>query len=120
MPQQHLLNYLRAHRKRLGLSQVDVAFLLGVRGGSKVSRYEHFRRIPTLETALALEYILHTQVHDLFAGLAEEAERAARRRAQYLLRRLAHDRDGRKLTALRSLTEPQPPDDLTIEPLDFS
>ena len=38
-----LSNYLRTHRRRLTLSQEEVAFLLGVNGeskGSKVSRDE--------------------------------------------------------------------------------
>ena len=42
-----LPNYLRAHRKATGLSQRDVARLLGGGNGSKVSGYEHFSRTPS-------------------------------------------------------------------------
>ena len=43
-----LPNYLRPHRKRLGLSQEEVAFLLGFRGESKgagVCKDERFERV---------------------------------------------------------------------------
>jgi hypothetical protein len=46
-------NYLRSNRKRLALSQDEVAFLLGALSGTKVCRYERFVRTPSLETALA-------------------------------------------------------------------
>src|SRR5258708_38807061 len=51
----HLHNYLRAHRKRLGLSQDEVAYLLGAESGAKVCRYERLVRGASLETALAFE-----------------------------------------------------------------
>jgi len=75
-----LPHYLRANRKRLALSQDDVAFLLGVQSGAKISRYEHFARVPSLETALACEVIFKRSASELFGGLYEkvEAEVAAR------------------------------------------
>ena len=42
----YLHNYLRTYRKRAGLSQAEVAFLLGCHSGAKVSRYEHAARRP--------------------------------------------------------------------------
>ena len=50
-----LQNYLRTYRKRSGLSQDEVAFLLGCQTGAKVSRYEPFARKPSLETLFAYE-----------------------------------------------------------------
>ncbi len=69
-----LPNYVRSQRKRLGLSQDAVAFLLGVESGAQVSRYENFTRMPTLETALALEIILKKPARELFGGLYRDLE----------------------------------------------
>lgn len=69
-----LPNYLRSQRKRLGLSQDEVAFLLGTQDGAQVSRYESFARVPTLETALALEIILEKPARELFGGLYRDLE----------------------------------------------
>ena len=53
VPMTHNLeNYLRTYRKRSNLSQDEVAFLLGCRGGTKVSRYERHARKPNLEQFL--------------------------------------------------------------------
>lgn len=80
MPSRKLQNYLRTHRKRSRLSQDDVAFLLGSRTGARVSRYEHFRRQPTLQTAFAYEVIFGIPAQELFGGLYEEVQRATVRR----------------------------------------
>jgi transcriptional regulator with XRE-family HTH domain len=82
-----LPNYLRTNRKRLLLSQEEVAFLLGVNGpdrGIKVSRDENDARLPTLETALAYEAIYGTPVRELYAGLYEQAEQEVAERARLL------------------------------------
>jgi transcriptional regulator with XRE-family HTH domain len=106
-----LPNYLRAHRKRTGFSQADVAFLLGCRSGAKVSRNERFHRQPALEVALAYEIILRVPVRELFAGIADEVERTALRRARLLHRRLVRQRESavvtQKLAALRAFTAPK-------------
>ncbi|MBI1818668.1 MAG: helix-turn-helix transcriptional regulator [Deltaproteobacteria bacterium] len=112
-----LTNYLRTFRKRSGLSQEEVAFLLGCRFGAKVSRYERFEREPNLRTALSYEVIFHTKVHELFAGIYEQVERDAGKRARRLARRLAKQHvSERKLAALKAITEP-PSDDLRWEPI---
>ena len=80
MSSRKLQNYLRTHRKRRGLSQGDVAFLLGSPTGARVSRYERFRRQPTLQTAFAYEVIFGIPARELFAGLFEEVKRATVRR----------------------------------------
>lgn len=72
MSPRRLRNYLLTHRKRSGLSQSEVAHLLGAHGGAKVSRYETFDRDPALETALAFEVVFQAPVRELFAGLYEE------------------------------------------------
>ena len=97
MPSQPLPNYLRTHRKRLGLSQDDLAYLLGCRSGTKVSRYERFRRQPKLATVFAFEVIVGVPARKLFAGLYVSAERDVVRRAEALLHELAGHPDSARL-----------------------
>src|SRR6185295_1549831 len=82
-----LPNYLRAHRKRLGLSQEEVAFLLGTPGGAKVCRYERFSRQPNLETLLACEVIFPKSVRELFLGLYQKVQMDVVERARVLSHR---------------------------------
>lgn len=79
-----LPNYLRSNRKRLSLSQNEVAFLLGTRSGAKVSLYEGFDRVPSLETVLALEVIYQRSASELFGGLYQKVEQEVMARAKIL------------------------------------
>lgn len=98
-----LPNYFKSQRRRAGLSQADVAFLLGGQGGAHISRYEHFHRAPNLHTALAYEAIFNTSVSELLAGEFEKVERQVANRAIILARRLSN----------------QPPDRSTAKKLVF-
>jgi len=82
-----LPNYLRSNRKRLALSQGEVAFLLGVHSGAKVCRYERFTCEPSLETALAFEVIFQRSASELFGGLYQKVEREVAARAKMLAER---------------------------------
>lgn len=82
-----LPNYLRTARKRLALSQEDVAVLLGAECGAKVCRYERFTREPSLRTALACAVIFQQPVNDLFAGLYRAMEKKVAVRAKALVRK---------------------------------
>lgn len=83
-----LENYLRTYRKRAGFSQDEIAYLLGAKSGTKTSRYERFRRTPSLETALAYEAVFGVPVRELFAGVFQKVERETRMRARRLRRKL--------------------------------
>ena len=78
----HLPNYLRTHRKRVRLHQHQVAHLVGARSGAKISRYEHYLRIPDLATVFALEIIYGTSAKVLFAGIFEDARQLVHDRAE--------------------------------------
>jgi transcriptional regulator with XRE-family HTH domain len=69
------------------LSQAEVSFLLGAHGGAKTSRYEGFKQVPTLETALAFEAIFQRPISELFSGQYEAVERDVAARARTLARR---------------------------------
>jgi len=84
MPSPQLSNYLRSNRKRLDLSQGEVAFLLGQESSAQVSRYEHSEHIPSLETALAYEVIFKRPLSEIFGGLYQKAEREVADRAKTL------------------------------------
>jgi transcriptional regulator with XRE-family HTH domain len=87
MSSSQLDNYLRTNRKRLNLSQEEVAFMLGFKGedkGSKVCRDEKFAREPSLQMALAYEAIYGRPIRELFAGLYEQIEKEVAERAKVL------------------------------------
>ena len=88
MPGKTLSNYLRTFRLRAGLSQDEVAALLGVAGGAEVSRHETFRRMPSLATALRYEAIFGIPVRELFSGEYQKVEAELQARAQELANRL--------------------------------
>jgi len=83
-----LPNYLRTHRKRAGLTQDEVAYLLGCRDGAKVSCHERFTRQPSLETLFAYQVIFQSPARELFAGVFRKVERRTSGRVRVLLRKL--------------------------------
>jgi len=103
-----LQNYLRTYRKRSGLSQDEVAYLLGRQTGTKVSRYERFARKPSLESLFAYEVMFGAPARELFAGAYQKVEKRILNRAQLLTRKLNRatpDRMAtRKLQILKAIT----------------
>lgn len=87
-------NYLRAHRKKSGLSQNEVAIILGCDDGGVVSRHEHSRNFPPLPFAVAYEVMFHAPISEIFRGLHETVERTVEGRLSDLEREL-EGRDGR-------------------------
>jgi transcriptional regulator with XRE-family HTH domain len=79
-----LHNYLKTHRKRTGFSQDEVAFLVGMSGGAKVSRYERARRLPSLETAFAYQALFDLPLKELFPGVYSKINQNMRKRAHLL------------------------------------
>jgi transcriptional regulator with XRE-family HTH domain len=95
-------NRLWQARKRLGLGQKQVAFLIE-KAVDEVSRYERGIHLPELQTLLALEIVygtplrllfreLYEQVHDRIAERVESRE-ALRSRYQVLLESSGPDRE---------------------------
>ncbi|HYR88486.1 MAG TPA: helix-turn-helix transcriptional regulator [Terriglobia bacterium] len=111
MPKRHFPNQLRTIRRRSGLSQDEVAFLLEGENGGMVSRYEQFNRMPSLETACALEALFGIPVRQLFAGTFAEASARMAKRVRVLEQKLqAPGRlTAQKLNTLRSVSMAQHP-----------
>lgn len=101
-----LQNYLRTYRRRSFLSQDEVAFLLGVATGTRVTRHEGAQRTPTMETALGYEVLFGVPLHELFASDAQKVETIIRQRLPELIRQV-EERGGseEKLASLRNLSE---------------
>jgi len=91
-----LPNYVRTYRRRAGLSQNEMAFLLGCQSGSKVSRYERFQRQPTLDTAFAYEALFGAPAREIFGGVYERSLNAIQERARLLVDTLKQANPNRK------------------------
>ncbi len=102
----------RVLRRETGLVQEDIAYLLGLKGPSSVSRFERLSREPDIRSALACEHILGAPVRTLFEPIFREIGTVVRDRARErldALKALAHDaRHAQRLTHLFKLAE-QPP-----------
>jgi DNA-binding XRE family transcriptional regulator len=85
---QKFKNYLRAQRRRWGLTQGELAYLLGYRYPSAIWRIERDGREPTLSIAFACHILFDTPVAQLFPGLVTDIEGAILRRAYKLYDRL--------------------------------
>ena len=114
-------NRLWSVRKRRGLEQKQVAYLLNHHTPDQVSRYEVGARLPTLETALLLEMIYGVPLRVLYKDLYERLQdefRERLNRVPQLQERLAEflDEGGvREYCAYRQLLQtgqPSPSDQL--------
>jgi len=70
MSRTHLESYLRYHRLRSGLSQRDLAEIVGFIANHQVSRHEHSAAIPSLLAALSYRAVFCIPIEDLFPGVA--------------------------------------------------
>jgi transcriptional regulator with XRE-family HTH domain len=77
-------NRLRSYRRRSGLTQRELAYLLGQQKESQVSRYESRKILPSLETALGCEAIFGVPVAELFPGSYEDMAGCVKRRARII------------------------------------
>jgi len=101
-----LQNYLRTYRRRSFLSQDEVAFLLGAKTGTRVTRHEGSGRIPKMETALGYEVLFGVPLRELFASEAHKVETIIRQRLPELIRQVAERGESeQKLAFLRSLSD---------------
>lgn len=80
--------YLHTHRRQWGLTEEELAFLLGSKSASVVSRLERRERDPSLRAAFACHFIFGVAPDELFPKLYAEVEDAVMRRAIELHERL--------------------------------
>ena len=102
---QPLHNYLRMFRRSAGLTQKELAYLLGLHSPSPVSRYERSIREPSLHTLLAFELIFRAPAKRLYAGVYEDLHRRTLGRTKRLLARMEKSRTDSRLARKRETLE---------------
>jgi DNA-binding XRE family transcriptional regulator len=75
-----LANYLRTHRRNVGLTQRELGHILGYSGDFIVSKHERFRVTVPLVRALGYETVFRVPVSEIFAGLRDEVEEEIERK----------------------------------------
>lgn len=68
--------FVRAHRRRWGLSQTELALLLGIASSTTVSRIERSVRRPTTTVLVACCVLFGLPAPELFSSLHQEIEEA--------------------------------------------
>jgi transcriptional regulator with XRE-family HTH domain len=82
---------LRTYRKRSGLSQEEIAFLIDASSGTTVSRHEDLHRVPSLANAFGYEAIFGIPPSALFPGEYEKMRAQIESRAITLLGKLTRE-----------------------------
>jgi transcriptional regulator with XRE-family HTH domain len=99
-----LPSYLLTLRKRSGLSQYDLAALLGLTA-SALSRFENQSRRPTIELAIATEVIFGHSAKEVFPAFYREIEQVIIARAQQCCDRYSKRPDVQSQAKRHVLTE---------------
>lgn len=86
-----LKSYLRTFRRSRGLTQKELAFLIGAESASTVSRLEQLKRLPNLAAAFACRVVFDTSGIEIFPGLFFEIKQAVEARANELYQELQGD-----------------------------
>jgi transcriptional regulator with XRE-family HTH domain len=68
------LNFLRSYRLRWGLSQTELAHLLGSKSAGVITRIEKKLRAPTLKVMIGCFIIFGTPAAELFPGISASVE----------------------------------------------
>jgi len=97
-------NYVRTQRQRHALSEEELALLINQRAKSSVALIESGDRLPTLESAFALQVVFGVELKQLFPDYYEAVEDGVMRRASLLHERLEGKADIRS-QAKRELLE---------------
>ena len=97
---------LKSERKRSGLTQHELAYLVGLRTASAVSRLERGEREPEFRTALAYEIVFNRSGAELFPVVYEEVESLVLQRAVAVADRLRQiEQSNRTTYKLKRLEE---------------
>jgi transcriptional regulator with XRE-family HTH domain len=83
-------SYLRAHRRKSGLSQSELADILGLITELQISRHERSVTLPLFLTAISYEIVFQVPIAELFPGIYETVRQNVERRLAEIEGRL-HD-----------------------------
>ena len=102
------INYLRSHRLRWGLSQGELAYLLGWDRPDVISRIEKKQRPPTLMLAMACFILFDAPAAELFPDISAGIEHLVMARVQELYETIQGDpsrRTKKKIELLEAAIE---------------
>lgn len=99
--------FIRAHRRKWGLTQVELARLIGFASRSAVSRLERAKRPPATETIIACGIIFGLDVPELFPSLHDGIEQEVLVAISTLRKKLAKSTDDVSIRKRRLLEEIQ-------------
>lgn len=108
-------NYIAMYRRNAGLSQAELATLVGLEQAA-LSRCELGQRTPDLEVVLALEMVLDEPLECIFAGVAGRVRARVAARAQALLEASNDEPSHENFLKLGILSKLAHPDDERIIP----
>ena len=91
MSPHRLLSYLRTHRKRSGLTQKELAFLVGVKSDTQLSRFERLKRLPPTEVFIALMIIFKKGPEELIPDVYDRLLKLIHLRSRNLHEELQGD-----------------------------
>ena len=77
-------NNLKPHRKRSGFTQAELAFLLGLKDHSAISKFEHGEREPDFRMAVAYHAVFDRGLPELFLQVHREVRAEIGKRAERL------------------------------------
>jgi DNA-binding XRE family transcriptional regulator len=97
-----LVNLIRIHRRKAGLSQGELGRVLGYHDENSVAKHERFESVPPFLIALGYEAIFQIPVTHLFPGLKQTVGIGIEARLAELEFTLRHKEAARIATVLSS------------------
>ena len=91
-----LPSYIRAERRKAGLSQREIGLILGYNSEKSVSKHELNNSMPPLLIALAYAVLFEKEVSELFGGLQDGVTNVIEERIDVLERHLVAQWDSGK------------------------
>ena len=101
----HHANYLRLHRRQRGLTQEELAYLLGYQSGAKISRLEQIEPAQVLSLGFAFELLFGVDAREIYPALYEAVRETVVQRIRELEARLQTARPTQKTVIKRRLLE---------------
>lgn len=99
------VNYLRLHRRKRGLTQEELAFLLGYQSGSKISRLEQIEPAQVLSLDFAFQLLFGVEAREIYPALYEAVRQAIVQRIHELEARLQLNQPTQRIAIKRRLLE---------------
>ena len=100
---QHQTNYLRLHRRKRGLTQEELAYLLGYQSGAKISRLEQAESAQVLSLGFTFELLFGVDAREIYPALYDAVRQTVSQRLRELGIRLQATRPTQKTIIKRRL-----------------